>query len=225
MNVSEIKQNILYLSDSIARRSEIIEKQSGERNLIEIDLAMEDIRFLYREMERLKLLIKQDYRSSLSSSAQVFEKKPSEEISSQRTPAENHFFDNREKTSDRDSVTHKGYSPVREQKPFESASQTSVPDSQPANEISSGIRAKDEQQQKPDRKDTESFRQNETLPANSGKTETESAQENRTVEIPQQNKTINPTVPPVQKSDSTTPVKSLGETISNKKTVVADKLG
>jgi len=54
MSIAEVKDNIVNLLGTIVKRSEIIEKQSGARNLLEIDLAMEDIRLLYREMDRLR---------------------------------------------------------------------------------------------------------------------------------------------------------------------------
>jgi hypothetical protein len=54
MSIVEVKDSIVNLLGNIVKRSEIIEKQSGTRNLLEIDLAMEDIRLLYREMDRLR---------------------------------------------------------------------------------------------------------------------------------------------------------------------------
>lgn len=222
MNVSEVKQNILHLSVSIARRSEIIEKQSGERNLLEIDLAMEDIRFLYREMERMKLLISQDYMPS-SSSAQVIEKKSPLETPPTRTSMGNDF-DNQKKTSDSDSYEEQNDFQVKEQKPVDHARQTSDPVSQPTNEPPTEIRSKPEQEQNPVKKDSEPVNQNETVYANS-KTEIESTEETRTVGSQKENKTNDPVKPSLQKSENHTTVKSLGETISNKKTVVADKLG
>lgn len=56
MRIAEIKENIVHLLENIIKRAEIIERQNGTRNLLEIDLAMEDVRFLYREMERLRKL-------------------------------------------------------------------------------------------------------------------------------------------------------------------------
>jgi len=225
MNISEVKQNILHLSDSIARRSGIIDKQNGERNLLEIDLAMEDIRFLYREMERLKLLINQDHTPSISSSAQVFEKKSREKDS----PAEVYHgnnFDNLKKTSGNESFEDQNDSWVKdkEQKPVEPVRKTSDPVYQPPAENPSETRSKPEQEQKPVKKDTEPVKQDQPVSAFS-KPDIESAEETRTVESQPENKTNDPVKPSPQRSDNHTPKKSLGETITNKKTVVADKFG
>lgn len=54
MSIVEVKENAVNLLELIIKRWETIEKQSGRKNLLEIDLAMEDIRLLYREMERLR---------------------------------------------------------------------------------------------------------------------------------------------------------------------------
>jgi hypothetical protein len=54
MNKTKIKDNIVNLLENIIKRSEIIERQSGTRNLMEIDLAMDDVRLLYRELELLR---------------------------------------------------------------------------------------------------------------------------------------------------------------------------
>lgn len=54
MSIAEVKENIVNLLENIIKRSETIERQNGSRNLLEIDLAMEDIRLLYREMDLLR---------------------------------------------------------------------------------------------------------------------------------------------------------------------------
>ncbi len=54
MSIAEVKENIVNLLENIVKRSQIIEKQSGDRNLIEIDLAMDDTRLLYRELDLLR---------------------------------------------------------------------------------------------------------------------------------------------------------------------------
>ena len=54
MSITQVKENVVTLLENIVKRSEIMEKQSGSRMLLEIDLAMEDVRLLYREMERLR---------------------------------------------------------------------------------------------------------------------------------------------------------------------------
>lgn len=56
MTLSEIKENIVSLLENIIKRTELIERQSGSRNLLEIDLAMEDLRLLYRELNILRKL-------------------------------------------------------------------------------------------------------------------------------------------------------------------------
>jgi len=56
MTLSETKENIVSLLENIIKRTELIERQSGSRNLLEIDLAMEDIRLLYRELNLLRKL-------------------------------------------------------------------------------------------------------------------------------------------------------------------------
>ncbi|MFW5708087.1 MAG: hypothetical protein ACOC12_09210, partial [Bacteroidota bacterium] len=64
MSITQVKENIINLLESIIRRSEMIEKQSGRRNLVDIDIAMEDIRLLYREMDRLRKYTEADMDSS-----------------------------------------------------------------------------------------------------------------------------------------------------------------
>ncbi len=54
MSIAQAKENIITLLENIIKRSEYIEKQKGSKNLLEIDLAMEDVRMLYREMDRLR---------------------------------------------------------------------------------------------------------------------------------------------------------------------------
>lgn len=54
MSIAETKENIVILLENIIKRSETIEKQTGSKTLLEIDMAMEDIRLLYREMDRLR---------------------------------------------------------------------------------------------------------------------------------------------------------------------------
>ncbi|MBW6478722.1 MAG: hypothetical protein K0B37_04775 [Bacteroidales bacterium] len=54
MKLTETKENIVNLLENIIKRTELIERQSGSRNLLEIDLAMEDIRMLYRELNLLR---------------------------------------------------------------------------------------------------------------------------------------------------------------------------
>lgn len=54
MSIAQAKENIIILLENIIKRSENIEKQRGSKSLMEIDLAMEDIRLLYREMDRLR---------------------------------------------------------------------------------------------------------------------------------------------------------------------------
>ncbi len=56
MTLSETKENIVNLLENIIKRTELIERQSGSRNLLEIDLAMEDLRLLYRELNLLRKL-------------------------------------------------------------------------------------------------------------------------------------------------------------------------
>ncbi len=56
MTLSETKENIVSLLENIIKRTELIERQSGSRNLLEIDLAMEDLRLLYRELNLLRKL-------------------------------------------------------------------------------------------------------------------------------------------------------------------------
>ncbi len=54
MSIAQTKENIIILLENIIKRSENLEKQKGSKSLMEIDLAMEDIRLLYREMDRLR---------------------------------------------------------------------------------------------------------------------------------------------------------------------------
>ncbi|TVQ18909.1 MAG: hypothetical protein EA361_01080 [Bacteroidetes bacterium] len=54
MSIAQVKENIIILLENIIKRSENIEKQKGSKSLLEIDLAMEDVRLLYREMDRLR---------------------------------------------------------------------------------------------------------------------------------------------------------------------------
>jgi hypothetical protein len=54
MSIAEVKENVINLMNTIARRSDSIERMNGSKSLIEIDLAMEDIRILYRELDRLR---------------------------------------------------------------------------------------------------------------------------------------------------------------------------
>jgi len=54
MSIAETKENIVILLENIIKRSETIERQTGSKTLLEIDMAMEDIRLLYREMDRLR---------------------------------------------------------------------------------------------------------------------------------------------------------------------------
>ncbi len=54
MSIAQAKENIIILLENIIKRSENIEKQKGSKSLLEIDLAMEDVRLLYREMDRLR---------------------------------------------------------------------------------------------------------------------------------------------------------------------------
>ncbi|MFN2395374.1 MAG: hypothetical protein ABR597_06765 [Bacteroidales bacterium] len=56
MSLSQTKENIVNLLENIIKRTELIERQSGSRNLLEIDLAMEDVRSLYRELELMRKL-------------------------------------------------------------------------------------------------------------------------------------------------------------------------
>jgi hypothetical protein len=56
MSIAETKENIVILLENIIKRSETIEKQSGGKTLLEIDMVMDDIRLLYREMDRLRKL-------------------------------------------------------------------------------------------------------------------------------------------------------------------------
>lgn len=54
MTKAQIQDHIVQLLENVIRRTEIINRQSGDRNLIEIDIAMEDLRLLYREFSLLK---------------------------------------------------------------------------------------------------------------------------------------------------------------------------
>lgn len=54
MSKTQNCNNIRSLLDNIVKRTEIIEKQSGMRNFLDIDIAMEDVRLLYRELEVIK---------------------------------------------------------------------------------------------------------------------------------------------------------------------------
>lgn len=56
MSLSQTKENIVNLLENIIKRTELIERQSGTRNLLEIDLAMEDVRSLYRELDLMRKL-------------------------------------------------------------------------------------------------------------------------------------------------------------------------
>jgi hypothetical protein len=60
MTLSETKENIVGLLENIIKRTELIERQSGSRNLLEIDLAMEDVRLLYRELNLLRKLSEEE---------------------------------------------------------------------------------------------------------------------------------------------------------------------
>ncbi len=60
MNKGKVKDNIIILLENIVKRTEIIEKQSGNRNLLEIDLVMEDLRSLYTELELLRKITEKD---------------------------------------------------------------------------------------------------------------------------------------------------------------------
>jgi hypothetical protein len=66
MSVHEVKDNVENLLNILLRRFHKINQQSGVKNLLEIDLAMEEIRTLYIHMEKLR-----DYTAveSLSSSS------------------------------------------------------------------------------------------------------------------------------------------------------------
>jgi hypothetical protein len=54
MSKASIKDNIVNLLENIIKRTEIIERQSGSRNIMEIDIAMDDVRLLYRQLEMLR---------------------------------------------------------------------------------------------------------------------------------------------------------------------------
>lgn len=66
MSIIETRENIVNLLENIIKRSELMEKQSGGRNLLEIDLAMEDIRLLYREFELLRTLTRNNVSEAAS---------------------------------------------------------------------------------------------------------------------------------------------------------------
>lgn len=224
MNVSEVKQNILHLSDSIARRSEIIDKQKGERNLLEIDLAMEDIRFLYREMERLKLLINQDIAPSKPSSAKAFEQNPSGKDQWNSSFKNNN--DKEEKIAAVNSSDKHTVWPDKEQQTVHYTQETSNADAASTSEKQSENISQAKKEQQEVRKEPEPVKQEETIPKNT-KPEIASTEETKPIDAPRQNESRNSAVPSSssQKSDNHTPVKSLGETIADKKTVIADKFG
>jgi hypothetical protein len=67
MNKTKIKDNIVNLLENIIKRSEIIERQSGTRNLMEIDLAMDDVRLLYRELELLRKVTEDECQKGIES--------------------------------------------------------------------------------------------------------------------------------------------------------------
>ncbi len=56
MSLTQTKENIVNLLENIIKRTELIERQSGSRNLLEIDLAMEDVRSLYSQLELMRKL-------------------------------------------------------------------------------------------------------------------------------------------------------------------------
>jgi len=66
MKIAEVKESIFNLLETIVKRSQIIEKQYGSRNLIEIDLAMDDTRLLYRELEHLRKLTEADSEQAIT---------------------------------------------------------------------------------------------------------------------------------------------------------------
>jgi hypothetical protein len=71
MNKTKIKDNIVNLLENIIKRSEIIERQSGTRNLMEIDLAMDDVRSLYRELEMLRKITEDECMKGKEAPSQI----------------------------------------------------------------------------------------------------------------------------------------------------------
>ncbi len=82
MGIAKTKENIVQLLENIVKRSELIDKQKGNRILLEIDLAMEDIRDLYTEMEVLRKLASSGDAIDVESDTRRFATKTS--------PQENH---------------------------------------------------------------------------------------------------------------------------------------
>jgi len=66
MSLLETKENIVNLLENIIKRTELIERQSGSRNLLEIDLALEDVRDLYKELNHLRRLSENDQLKTVS---------------------------------------------------------------------------------------------------------------------------------------------------------------
>ncbi|TVQ82991.1 MAG: hypothetical protein EA393_16305 [Bacteroidetes bacterium] len=66
MSLLETKENIVNLLENIIKRTELIERQSGSRNLLEIDLALEDVRDLYKELNYLRRLSENDQLNTAS---------------------------------------------------------------------------------------------------------------------------------------------------------------
>lgn len=81
MNSAEIKGNIVSLLENIVQRTGMMEKQSDERNLLELDLAMEDVRYLYREMESLRYILSEGKGDATSV---IQDKKPAHHASFQQ---------------------------------------------------------------------------------------------------------------------------------------------
>ena len=54
MSTAQTRENIVTLLENIIKRTELMERQSDSRNLLEVDLAMEDVRMLYRQLEVLR---------------------------------------------------------------------------------------------------------------------------------------------------------------------------
>ncbi len=96
MSIAETKENIVILLENIIKRSEIIERQTGSKNLLEIDMAMEDIRLLYREMDRLRKFIEVENiqnrpgirEINMASSEKSENHEPFQESSNQHTPTQ-----------------------------------------------------------------------------------------------------------------------------------------
>lgn len=98
MSSARVKENIVLLLESIVKRSHIIEKETGSESLLSIDLAMEDLRLLYRQMEKLRTLTSMEMASALtdpseriietvvSSSPKEFQVRTTDSVKTNHTP-------------------------------------------------------------------------------------------------------------------------------------------